>query len=293
MPEQLIDGRGNVVGPAAAVPTTPEQEQLAATKLAKARKSRATRQAGTEATGGPERNAKATTGASTPGDTAAPESERTEPQLTAGPTDLETYLAAAQAQTDAEHRTLMARAGELGLHFPKDISIKLLRRKVEDAELEARQLAEPLTPMEGPSDAEYDAAQAVWHAASERFTALVTEQAGLPGRIEDAVASGDYPQVQALRQRRAELPFAIQTAELDAAKARLPFYQLRSARARIAKQQARAASASVHAEFEAFKQRTYEAANAASEAANAASDAARDVGATQRELDRLMAELRG
>jgi hypothetical protein len=220
------------------------------------------------------------------------ENERTEPQLTpeptlegvefnshGEPTDLEAYLAAI-AVTDPE-------TGE-------KVHPKLLRRRQEQraqAEAEARHAQAP--PETGPSDAEYDAAQAVWVAASERLTALVTEQAGLSGHIENAVASGYWPQVQALRQRKAELPFAIQTAELDAAKARLPFYQLRAARARIAKQQARAASASVHAEFEAFKQRTYEAANAAAEAATAADDAARDVGATQRELDRLMSELRG
>lgn len=292
MPEALIDGKGNVMGPATAVATTPEQEQLAATKLAKARERRATRQAGTEATGGPVSDDKAATGASTPGDAGTFESERTEPQLTPEPT-----LEGVEFDSHGEPRDIEAYLAAIVVTDPETgekIHPKLLRRRQEQraqAEAEARHDQAP--PETGPSDAEYDAAQAVWAAASERLTALVTEQAGLSGRIDDVVNAGDYPRVQALRQRKAELPFAIQTAELDAAKARLPFYQLRAARARIAKQQARRAAAAVHDELEAFKQKTYAAQNEAIGAAQAADDAVRDVGACMHELDRLMAELRG
>ncbi len=293
MPDLLIDGDGRALGPAKAVQPMPEQEQRAAEKLAKARERRAARKAGAElpeAPGSPERDDMVTTGGTTSGDAGSFESERTEPQPVPEPT-----LEGIEFNAHGEPTNLEAYLAAIAVPDPETgekIHPKLLRRRQEQrAEAQATERQEQAPPLEGPDDAEYEAARATWVAASERLTALATEQAGLPGRIDDAVATGDYPAVQALRQRRAELPFAIETAKLDTVKSQLAFYRLRAARARIAKQQARSASANVHEEFEAFKRRAAEAQNEAIEAANAADDAVRDVGATQRELERLMAEL--
>lgn len=295
-----IDGNGRVMGPAPAVQSSPEQERLAAEKLAKAREHRAARKATqqaaaqTEAPGSPQTSDTAPTDATGPAAESPADSETPELQ----PAEPDADQAAAQAAEAKERADLMARADALGLHdrysFDAGTSLKILRRKIEDAAAET-QAAErhEAAPAAVPDDAEYQAARETWQEAEARHHALQAEYAGLPGRIEDAIASGDYPQVQELRQRRTVLPFAIQTAELDACKVKLGYYQLRVPRARAVKQEARMASAEVNEAFEAWKARTYEAASAAVEAAQASDDAVRDLGTIQRELDRLMAELAG
>lgn len=261
MPNLFKDGFTNGVTEAPR-PTTPEQEEIIAKKVAAGRAQRAERRAkgelpplaveeaepaetlatGQNPTGPTESEALSASVASenveqVSEDLAAPDDGMTPAELA--------QLEAAKAM-EAERADLMARAKAVNLGAQKNYdahtSLKMLRRYVSDAESEQRseQAADEAPPP--PSDTAYDAAGQRYQDAYLRLHTLQSEQAGIQGQIDDAVATGDFGGVATLRQRQAALPWLIEIADLDAARLAVPLSELRMARTRFQKKAARMAS---------------------------------------------------
>lgn len=253
--------------------TTPEREEAAARKVAAGRALRAERRAKGElaplavdpadtvdladlANNRPE-----------PIETEAPQGRESDENAEQGLGDVATpddgMTAAEQAQLEAaraleaERADLEQRAEAVNLGAQKNYgagtSLKMLRRYVADAESEARseQAADDAPPP--PSDVEYDEADRRHGEASGRLHILQAELAGIQAGIDDAVASGDFGNVATLRARQSELPWLIEVAALDEARLDVPLSELRMARTRFQKKEARVAASKQLAALEKLK----------------------------------------
>jgi len=276
----FIDGKGVVQGPAKAIEMTPEQEQAAAAKLERARAARAKRKA--------EQIAEPATVAEQPIETTAESQASERPRL--------------PWQSDGEPENDGPRLPDEST-WPVDpesgarVSPKLYALKQQERrEVEARERGDEqpagklaFTGNVG-SDAEYEAAKRAYDAAEQEVRALLAEQAAFTGKMQDAIEQQDLATIKTLRERQRELPDLIFAARMGAAQAKLTYFQMRAARARIAKQEARAAAAKVSADFLYWQRKVGEAQSAAQSAEYTADDSVRDVGTVQRELDALKAE---
>ena len=305
----FIDGSGKMAGPAKAVVMTAEQEQAAADKLAKARASRAARKA--------EEKAAAPSEA-----VATPQSDQTpavaSDGLEATPTlvepghdlppamadfddgesdDTVARLKAEYATKQAQRSDLEARATALGINGATGASLKYLISKVTELEqlrdAGTGELAGPMAyQADLPSDEDYEAAKVAYDTGQRKLNELSAELAGMPGRIDDAIEASDFAQLQAHRQRAAELPFAIEVARLDALKLRLAYQKMQAARSRVAMKEARGASTEASDEFKRLQVKMYEAANAAEAARSEHEEHVISVGQTQRELEQTLEAMR-
>lgn len=308
-------------GPAKAIEMTPEQEAAAADKLAKARANRKAKQQAT-AEPGPESQSPAKQQQAAAEALSAPESAGTpvpasddiEDTLSELGIDEAPSMAMAnderqpttQERYEVEHARwlaqelarLRARGAELGLTFPDGTSHKMMRRKIEDAEAaaysETAELTGPLAyQAEAPADEDFEAAKAAFDEAQRTLNELQAEQAGMPGQIDDAIEASDYEQLKAHRQRANELPVAIEVATLDMLRLRLAYQQMKAARSRVTVKETRSKATEATDELKRLQAKQYETVNAAEMARSAHDENVIAVGQTQREIDRLMGEMRG
>jgi hypothetical protein len=311
---------------------TPEQEQAAAEKLATMRAARKAKAEGkaeqapepTPAKTVAEQDTKTAPKADSPSE--APESTESDLTPVLASNGLESDLAAlgideplaeAPAQDDERQPTsrqmyegdharwvyqqteeLRERAKAVGLSFPEGTSHKLMRRKVEDAEgALASEQAEPNGPMayqyEQPTDKDYEAARAAYDESQGKLNALQAELAGMPGRMDEAIETSDFAQLQAYRQRASELPFAIEVATLDMLKLRLAYQQMKAARSRVTVKEARSKATDATDELKRLQAKQYETFNAAEMARSNHAEDVISVGQTQRELDQMRTTMRG
>lgn len=219
------------------------------------------------------------------GDVAAPDDGMTPAELA--------QLEAAKA-LEAERADLMARAKAVNLQkgYGAGTSIKMLRRWVGDAESEQRseQAADEAPPP--PSDAAYDDAERRHSEARQRLHTLQSEQAGIQGQIDDAVSTGDFGTVATLRQRQAELPWLIEIADLDAARLAVPLSELRMARTRFQKKEARVAASKQLAALEKLKTEIWAIQNGGAAADSEHADAAIAHGAAMDRVRQLEAAMK-
>jgi hypothetical protein len=274
----FIGGDFKMVGPATAVQTTPAQDAAAAAKLERARAGRAKRKA--------DQAAGVTTEPVAESQSQSPERERLPWHVEGERVDVD--------QSPDEPRTPDESRWPVDPETGARMSPKLYARRQADrqaTEATERGDAQPSGKVAYlntvASDDEYQAAKSAYEQADASLRALLTEQAAFTGKMQDAIAVRDLDAIGKLRARQRKLPDLIFAARMGATQLKLSYFQMRAARARVAKQEARAAASKVSADFQEWQRRVNIAQSAAQTAAYESDDAVRDVGAVQRELDQL------
>lgn len=296
----LIDGRGRVVGPAQAVQKNPEQAANAERKYREMRESKARKQAeqGEGVTAEPD----AEQSAEPVVDTAEPVAEVIELDLADFegqrlPWESDGDMPIGEPTTPAEAEAWARAHG--GGYDENGMSFKMAARKAQDqreAEASERGDVEHVSPKmayagDMASDADFEAARLAHEQAEAHLRALQTEQAGMFGRTHEAIASGDFDTLKALRMRQAELPHELDAARMGAIDARIAYLKPRAARARVEKQQARAADRENNAEYLEWQRKRAESQGSVYAAEMASDDAVQALGAAMRERDALIEEL--
>lgn len=223
-------------------PITPEQEEAAARKLERSRALRAEKRAAGElAPIGATPPESADTLATGENLTAPMESEAvgssvssanlekvSQPLATSdeGMSEAEQAMAEATMALAAERADLEQRAEAVNLreryNYDAHTSIKGLRMKVADAELEAGHAARATAdPMTMPDDAEYQAAKLGYQRATANVNELQAVEAGLPGRVQDAVNAGDFAALAEARQRQSLIGAELEAGRFGALRAEL------------------------------------------------------------------------
>lgn len=140
------------------------------------------------------------------------------------------------------------------------------------------------------SDDEYQAAKRAFEHAEAYQRQLEREQAGFGGQMQDAINSYELDRIGQLRARQRELPDLIFAAKMGTAEAGRAFAQLKAARERVAKGEARSNANNALAELRELEAKTREIQYAVTDAETRYSDAVAEVGAWNRQLDALKAE---